>query len=126
MNRTVTARTGRVSAFSLCLVALSACLLAIGLVLMSDPDTLMSFGRCLDEHEHLMDWLVVPLLVVLYVDTCIGGIWHWWRLVLPFSVVIFMIVGNAIGFVELWQLAIVFAIAATNLAAKQWHYKLRH
>lgn len=125
MHSTTAPRPARETAFSLGLLATGACLVALNLVLIADPDVVTNFGRCLTEHQHLMDWLVLVPLVALYVDTCVGGAWHWGRLVLPLSVALAMIGGYALGMVELWQLAVVNMLAGGDLLAKQWQYHYR-
>lgn len=123
MHTATTARTGFKTVFSCGLIAMGACAMAIGLVLIADPGVTTSFGRCLSEHQHLMDWLVLLPLIVLYVDTCVGGTWSPWRLALPLLVACAMLGGHAAGLVELWQLAVVLSLAGADLLAKQWLYQ---
>jgi hypothetical protein len=125
MHTATTARAGFKTIFSCVLIAMGTCSIAIGLVLIADPGVTTSFGHCLNEHQHLMDWLVLVPLMVLYVDTCVGGAWSHWRLALPLLVVGAMVGGQALGFVELWQLAVVLSLAGANLLAKQWLYQTK-
>ncbi len=123
MHSTTATRSIGQTVCSLGLIATGSCLVAFALVLIADPDVVTAFGRCLHEHEHLMDWLVLLPLVLLYIDTCVGGTWHWGRLVLPAGIALAMLGGHALGFVELWQLAVVLMFAGGALLAKHWLYR---
>lgn len=124
MHSAVAVRFDRSTIFSLVLIACGACLMAFSFVLMANPDTLLSMSRCLQEQQH-MDWLVILPLVVLYIDTCVGGTWHWIRLVPVILITALMVAGQVLGFVESWQLAVVLMFAGGDLLAKQWHFHYR-
>lgn len=125
MNSVAAVRFDRSTIFSLVLIGCGASLMAVSFVIMANPDTLLSMSRCLQEQQHRMDWLVILPLVVLYIDTCLGGTWHWIRLVPASLIAVGMIAGQVLGFVESWQLAVVLMFAGGDLLAKQWHFQYR-
>lgn len=125
MHSAVAVRFNRSTIFSFVLIACGASLMAVSFVIMANPDTLLSMSRCQQERQHLMDWLVIVPLMVLYIDTCVSGTWHWIRLVPATLIAFLMIAGQVLGFVESWQLAVVLMFAGGDLLAKQWHFHYR-